>query len=543
MVIGLRFMKKVFKSIVLTVIATMAFAISAQAGTPKAKHVILIGIDCFGASTLQRAETPNINRMIDNGALQLYSRCVRETSSSQNWMGILSGASIEMHGVTGNSWEYENRVIEPAVKNRQGKFPTIFDHIKEQRPNAKVYAFYDWGNQDRMYDTSRFDKSKRWGGEEQDAEVVEAAINAFVADQPEFMYVYFGKVDHIGHSFGNETDTLMTCMKETDALVGKLVNTLEEKGLMKNTVIVMTGDHGGYQYGHGGDSKSELEVPIIVYGKGVTKGKYITSVGMNFDATAIVAGLLGVQLPPECRGRFLKEAWEPKGDECYVPMPFVRPFRGLVKEGEKVTITCDWPNTEIYYTLDGTIPTKASTRYTGPFTLPESCTVKAVSYRNGQYSEVASNFLYARAQGNKPSISYRLFRNYQEKVLPDFGKIGAPDATGTISVFTLDELPIAKEEDNVAVLMTSNINIPETAKYKFALASDDGSRLLIDGKEIINNDGSHSLDTKYGTVELTAGKHPIVVEYFEDEEGQALELQFCKDGGDLRPVLPNDLEL
>lgn len=534
---------KRFLSIALMTLAAMTFMSCSHDSTPEAEHVIFVGIDCFGASTLQRAETPNINRMIDNGAIQLYSRCVRETSSSQNWMSILSGASIEMHGVTGNAWDYETRVIEPAVKNNKGMFPTIFDHIKEQRPDAKVYAFYNWKSQDRMYDTSRFDKTQSWEGEENDAEVMDTAIEAYVADQPEFMYVYLGKVDHIGHSFGNESDTLMTCMKEADAMVGKLVKTLEEKDMMKNTVIILTGDHGGFRYGHGGDSKSELEVPIIVYGEGVTKGKYISSVGMNFDVTATIAGLMGIELPSECRGRFLKEAWEPKDEQCYVPMPMIRPFGGMVKNGETVTLTCDWPDVDVYYTLDGTEPTKDSQHYTEPFALPESTTVKAVAFRNGQYSEVASCFLYAGAMDGAACINYRLFRNYKGEVLPDFGKIGAPDATGTISVFTLDELPIAANEDDVAVLMTSNIVIPETGLYRFALASDDGSRLLIDGKVVVDNNGSHSLDTKYGVVELTEGKHNIVVEYFEDCDGQFLELLFGKNDGVLRPVTATDLEL
>lgn len=326
-------------------------------------------------------------------------------------------------------------------------------------------------------------------------------------------------------------------------MVGKLVKTLEEKDMMKNTVIILTGDHGGFRYGHGGDSKSELEVPIIVYGEGVTKGKYISSVGMNFDVTATIAGLMGIELPSECRGRFLKEAWEPKDEKCYVPMPMIRPFGGMVKNGETVTLTCDWPDVDVYYTLDGTEPTKDSQHYTEPFALPESTTVKAVAFRNGQYSEVASCFLYAGALDGAACINYRLFRNYKGEVLPDFGKIGAPDATGTISVFTLDELPIAANEDDVAVLMTSNIVIPETGLYRFALASDDGSRLLIDGKVVVDNNGSHSLDTKYGVVELTEGKHNIVVEYFEDCDGQFLELLFGKNDGVLRPVTATDLEL
>lgn len=45
---------------------------------------------------------------------------------------------------------------------------------------------------------------------------------------------------------------------------------------------------------------------------------------------------------------------------------------------------------KIYYTTDGTEPTDQSTAYTAPFTLDASATVKAISYLNGEKSNVAS---------------------------------------------------------------------------------------------------------------------------------------------------------
>jgi len=51
--------------------------------------------------------------------------------------------------------------------------------------------------------------------------------------------------------------------------------------------------------------------------------------------------------------------------------------------------------------------------------------------------------------------------------------------------------------------------------YRFALASDDGAVLYIDGKKVIQNDGVHPLIEKMGKVSLKSGAHAIRVSYFQ----------------------------
>lgn len=516
---------KLFHLFSLLLCALLISCSGTQKQTPRAKHVILLGFDAMSARGVQRAHTPNFNKMIENGAVSTQARCIRSTSSSQNWMSMVSGTIIEMHGVTDNDWEAETKTIEPAVKNKKGLFPTIFETIKTQRPDAKVYMFYEWTGQDRMYDISMVDKAVT--GLDYD-QTLQQSFDAFLQDKPEFLFVSINQTDHIGHETGHESKEYFDTITHFDEMVGDFINKLEAAGLMDETVVIVTADHGGLGKSHGGDSEAELEIPIIMYGAGVTKGKVMERTNLICDIAATVGGLLGVEMPQECVGKFISEAFEPKTEKVYVPMPLVTPFEGFFKETTTVTITGDVADAEIYYTLDGSQPTNQSTRYEAPFELKHSAVVKAIVYRKGQCGKVGEAMIRVVPQGEQPKVAYKYYENMMKKSLPDFNSLGRPTRSGFVYEFSLNELDV-EEKDHFAILFTTQMEIKEDGKYTFGIISDDGAKLFIDDVEVIDNDGSHSADMKYGNIELKKGQHKIKVEYFDDYMGQKLEVYYKSD--------------
>lgn len=496
-----------------------------QNTTPRSKHVILLGFDAMSARGLQRAYTPHFNQMIDQGAISLKARCLRPTSSSQNWMSMVSGATIEMHGVTDNDWEPDKKIIEPSLKNKKGLFPTLFDHIKEQRPESKVYLFYEWTEQDRMYDVSVADKAVT--GLDYDQTLTQA-IDAFFEDKPEFLFISINQTDHIGHETGHESREYLETISHFDSIVGILDRRLKESGMLDETVVIITADHGGLGKSHGGDSEAEREIPILLYGGPVTQGKVMEHTPLICDIAATAGGLLGVQLPPECVGKFLTEAFEPKTDKLYVPMPYITPSEGFFIEPTTITLTADAADTRIYYTLDGSFPTDQSILYEKPFLLDKPAVVRAIAYRKGQSGKPAEAFIRVRPEGETPKVAYKYYEKMMKKGLPDFRTLGKPTREGYVYEFTLDELDV-EEKDHFAIEFSTRLDIPSESLYTFGVISDDGSKVYIDGKEIIDNDGSHSADIRYGSVRLSRGLHEVKVEYFDDYMGQKLELYYRSD--------------
>ena len=116
--------------------------------------------------------------------------------------------------------------------------------------------------------------------------------------------------------------------------------------------------------------------------------------------------------------------------------------------------------------------------------------------------------------------------------LPDFAQL-TPTATGTAAGF---ELNVARRNDNYALKFEGFFMAERAADYTFSLTSDDGSRLDIDGKRVVNNDGTHPPQTVRGSTHLTRGVHKVSVLFFQAGGGAELGVQVEAPGSGNRDL-------
>lgn len=499
-----------------------SISVKAQAPSP-VKHVVVIGFDGLSPDGLEHANTPNFDKIISEGASTMHARAVLPSSSSTNWASMIMGAGPEQHGITSNSWEKNNFVLPAVVQSDDFLFPTIFSDIDKQVPNAEIGAIYHWGGFGRLFEKNAIDYDANPKNEDETAKVASAYIKS---KQPTFTFIHFDHVDHAGHEFGHGTPEYYKSVEKADALLAEVMQAITSSGMANETVVIISADHGGIGKGHGAETLNEMEIPFIVWGKGIKKNYTLNYPVYQYDNAATVAFALGFKLPMACIGKPVKNAFvgfnetddyliakRLKEPVILPKAAFSKKAGGLFKDEAKVVIENPNAGGDIKYTLDGTMPSNSSNSYTKPFKVSKNTVVKSAIFKNGKISSMVNEAFFRVVPSNlKAPVSYEIFYLSNLSSVPFLENL-TPNAKGHCFEITSDEIDKAIKS-NTAVRFKTNITIDKEDTYGFFTRSDDGSILKINNEVVVNNDGDHGIEEKGGAIKLKAGTYPLEVVWF-----------------------------
>ena len=126
---------------------------------------------------------------------------------------------------------------------------------------------------------------------------------------------------------------------------------------------------------------------------------------------------------------------------------------------------------------------------------------------------------------NEDSVTFEYYQgNWNE--LPDFDRLELV-STGKLDNFILTP---RQQETHFGFRYTAKLRVPRTGVYTFYTTSDDGSKLYINGQEVVDNDGLHAAEEENGTAQLEEGEHDIEVAFFERTGSQTLLVQWAGPG-------------
>jgi beta-glucosidase len=84
-------------------------------------------------------------------------------------------------------------------------------------------------------------------------------------------------------------------------------------------------------------------------------------------------------------------------------------------------------------------------------------------------------------------------------------------------------------KENFSVRWTGAITAPKKARYRLVTNADDGIRVWVDKKPVIDDWQEHAAATNTKVIDLAAGKHDVVVEYFQAQGGAVAQLGFAAE--------------
>ena len=215
--------------------------------------------------------------------------------------------------------------------------------------------------------------------------------------------------------------------------------------------------------------------------------------------------------------------------------------KGQVQFHQVGCVACHNPKTKGAKPIAGSIPLvgldqkysiPSLTSFLGnPLRVRPSGRMPHLNLNQGEATDIASYLL------RDVKVPHKLKFKYYEgnwKRIPDFSKM-KPRLSGGASSFSVQ---VGPRRDNFGIRFEGFIQIPRDGSYRFRLGSDDGSRLSINGKRIVDVDGVHPVVYKEQSAQLKKGPHSFVIDFFEAGGGEELFVQFSGPGIRRQSLLP-----
>jgi predicted AlkP superfamily pyrophosphatase or phosphodiesterase len=294
-------------------LCVVAMCVGCSDSSPKAvkgvKHVVMVGYDGLAGNTVEVAEMPTLKAMMDQGAWTLQARSILPSSSACNWATMFMGAGPEMHGY--NTWGSRKPDFPSIALGKNGIFPTFITAIREKYPDANMCSMYEWDVIGDLIDNKAISYHEHVpAGESECRDITDAYIAYLKEHKPQVSMCIYDSPDHEGHGQGWASETYMSKLTLLDNYLAEIIQATKDAGMYDQTIFVIVSDHGGIGKGHGSTSMSEMEAPLIFFGKGIKKGYKIEVPVMRYDTAPTITRIFGVASPDVWRGRAIEEIFE-----------------------------------------------------------------------------------------------------------------------------------------------------------------------------------------------------------------------------------------
>jgi len=223
----------------------------------RADHVVIVVVDGLRADCIAPSVMPDLHRRLrEEAAYTLDAQTVRPGKTLPAHTSLVTGLTPEEHGVDWNNYRPELPPIDAT---------TIFDVAHRAGRRTAIFA----GKAKLLLIAPPDALDRRSIAERDDFEVLAEALQYIVEEQPQLTLIHLPDIDRIGHRTGWMRETQLAALRELDRRLAQLFAHLNELRRSGSWALILTADHGGAGFFHGGKSLEETTIPWMVWGDGV----------------------------------------------------------------------------------------------------------------------------------------------------------------------------------------------------------------------------------------------------------------------------------
>lgn len=246
------------------------------------KRAFIIGLDGALGRSVEKAHTPNIDALLEDGVTTYSAQTVIPSASFEAWGAMFHGVGPEKHKLGGSG---------PCPED--APWPSFMKLMRRERPQAMLASFSCWEpiNSQIIEQSCGCDFYSM-----PDPELATSAAAYIRNNPPDMFFMQLDHIDAAGHSYGYESKPYLEQITETDTLVGLIIDAIKDAGVYEESLIVLLSDHGGEGKSHGSDHPDCMTIFWACRGPGIVRSGTIGEINI-MDTAPIVARTLGLTCP------------------------------------------------------------------------------------------------------------------------------------------------------------------------------------------------------------------------------------------------------
>lgn len=251
--------------------------------------VLLILVDGMRPDSIAQCGDPAFEAYFKNGTYCMEGVTAFPSVTLPCHVSLFHSVLPDRHGTLTNNYAQQVRPINGIVEvlNAAKKTSAVlytWEQLRDLwRPGKLEYSVFIHQHTDTIKD--------------QEKEITEAAKKLIRDQAPDFVFLYLGGADCLGHKKGWMTDEYLDLVNHAWERIQDVL-----KDLPEDYTVMVTADHGGHDRVHGENIPEDMTIPVTIHGKRFPKGKQLAHFDIRDFAPTIV-DIMALEPDEEWEGR------------------------------------------------------------------------------------------------------------------------------------------------------------------------------------------------------------------------------------------------